>query len=544
MLPETKNHSCYDYLKVCTEKYGDLNMVQYGNTKYTKSELFRDIDRLSAYFQNELNLKKGDIYTVFMPTSIQAIVAFYALNKIGVSVNFLHPLISSDYLKETLSNLNSKGIMIMDIFLKKHIDVIRKTGISCIVCDSSDYMKGFKKYLTMWGETAMKKLSGKIRNCCSYRHAVNCQKPCQPIKFNSDHIAVYLNGGGTTGKSKTIMLSSKAINELAEKASYIDPVYENGDEALILALPLFHCFGLCLGMHMVLCSGGRVIPMMKFNPKKFNQILMKNHIVGTMGIPLMFRKIMQEKNFDNAGLKNMKLMFCGGDDVSESFLQEFNAYLEKWNAPGRLYQGYGLTETAGVCCANTKNDNKIGSIGKPLKGIDIEIFDENHKSLPPGEIGEISVSGSTIMSGYYFKNEDGDKGIYTDEQGKKWILSGDLGYKDTDGFLYFSGRKKRIIIIAGYNVYPIDIEKKLSASLPFIKEVCAVKGLQNNKTIIRLYVSLRDNDRSKEEEYRDLIQQTCEESFSPYYVPKEIIFLDELPHTSMMKVDFMKLTEK
>ncbi|MBR3093977.1 MAG: acyl--CoA ligase, partial [Clostridia bacterium] len=146
-----------------------------------------------------------------------------------------------------------------------------------------------------------------------------------------------------------------------------------------------------------------------------------------------------------------------------------------------------------------------------------------------------------IMSGYYVKDGPEDLGLYTDENGTKWVLSGDLGYRDDDGFFFFCGRKKRVIIIAGYNVYPNDLEKKLS-ELYFIKEACAVQGWQGDRSIVRLYVSLKqEGDR---EAYEDLIRKTAELSFSKFYVPREIVFLKELPQTPLMKVDFMKLTQQ
>ena len=170
----------------------------------------------------------------------------------------------------------------------------------------------------------------------------------------------------------------------------------------------------------------------------------------------------------------------------------------------------------------------------------IEIWDDDHKKLPTGEIGEIVVSGPTAMSGYFSTDGPDDLGLYTDENGDKWVLSGDLGYQDEDGYFFFSGRKKRLIIISGYNVYPNDIEKKVG-ELDFIKEVCAVQGWQGDKSIVRLYASLKTS--GDEEEYKEKIRSVCVENFSKFYYPKEIIFMKELPQTPLMKVDFMKLSQ-
>ncbi len=540
MLPSADNYNCYEYLKVCTQIYDDVYMMQHFGAKYLRSEIFHDIDALSSYFQNELKLKKGDVYTVFMPTTVQSIISIYALNQIGVIVSPVHPLMSSEYLKEVMKETNSKGVMILDILSKKHVETINEMDVPCLVCCSSDYSKGIKRFGTKTGEKILKRIYPKLKNTTYYKDAIKTHKNFVPVKNNGDDIAVYLNGGGTTGKSKTIKLSSKALNELVQRVSVLDEIHIPGEEAEIIVLPMFHSFGLCLGVHMAICNSARLIPMMRFDAKLFNKLMRKNLVVGVMGIPSMFQKLMKEEHFDGPWLKNIRLMFCGGDDVSEKFLDEFNSYFEKWGAVGRLRQGYGLTEVASVCCTNTNTDNRKGSIGKALDGVRIEIWDDDHKKLPNGEIGEIVISGPTAMSGYFSPDGPDDLGLYTDENGEKWVLSGDLGYQDEDGYFFFSGRKKRLIIISGYNVYPNDIEKKIG-ELDFIKEVCAVQGWQGDKSIVRLYASLKTS--GDEEEYKEKIRDVCVENFSKFYYPKEIIFMKELPQTPLMKVDFMKLSQ-
>ena len=540
MLPAPEQNNCYDYLRKCTSIYGDVYMMQHFGVMYRKSEMFRDIESLAAYFYHDLGLRKGDVYTIFMPTTVQSILAFYALNKIGVIVSMVHPLMATEFLQEQMEFTHSKGVMVLDLLAKDHIDTINKSGLPCLVCCSSDYSEGYKRYGSKFAEGIVKKVFTKYKNAYYYKDALKTTASVKGEINNGDDIAVYLNGGGTTGKSKTIKLTSKALNELTCRVSDIDEIHEPGEEAEVIVLPLFHCFGLVIAVHMALCNSARLIPMMQFDAKLFNKLMRKNLVVGVMGIPSMFQKLMKEEHFDGPWLKNIRLMFCGGDDVSEKFLDEFNSYFEKWGAVGRLRQGYGLTEVASVCCTNTNTDNRKGSIGKALDGVRIEIWDDDHKKLPTGEIGEIVISGPTAMSGYFSPDGPDDLGLYTDENGEKWVLSGDLGYQDEDGYFFFSGRKKRLIIISGYNVYPNDIEKKIG-ELDFIKEVCAVQGWQGDKSIVRLYASLKTS--GDEEEYKEKIRSVCVENFSKFYYPKEIIFMKELPQTPLMKVDFMKLSQ-
>ncbi len=543
MLPVVQNENCYEYLKTCTSIYDDVWMLQHFGVKYKKSRVFAEIDALSAYFQNELGLKRGDVYTLFMTTTMQGIIGFYALCQIGVIANIVHPLMSTEFLKEQLEDCGSKGVMILDLLSKDHVRTINDAGIPCLVACSSDYAEGVKKYGTRAGETALHGIFPKFKNATYYRKAVerNLGAAFSPLSGNADDISVYLNGGGTTGKSKTIKLTHNAINELVQRVSDLDEIHIPGEEAEVIVLPMFHCFGLCVGIHMAMCNSARIIPMMQFDARIFNRLCRENLVIGYGGIPLMFAKMMKEKHFDGPWLKNVRLMFCGGDDVSDNFLDEFNAYYEKWGAVGRLRQGYGLTEIGSVCCTNSNTDYRRGSIGKAVRGVTIQLWDDDHKEVPTGEIGEFAISGPTIMSGYYTKDGPEDAGLYTDENGEKWVLSGDLGYRDEDGYFYFAGRKKRVIIISGYNVYPGDIEKKLS-DLDFIKDACAVQGWANGRSIIRLYVSLRKP--GDEEAYKEQIREVCEKNFNKFHVPREIIFMKELPQTPLMKVDFMKLTQK
>ena len=541
MLPPVNNDNCYEYLKRCTSIYPDVWMMQHFGVRYRKSEIFRDIDGLSAYFQNELGLKRGDVYTVFMTTTVQGIIAFYALNQIGVIANIVHPLMSTAFLKETLEDVNAKGVMILDLLSKDHVETINDSGLPCIVCSSSDYSSGVKKLGTRAGEGILKAAFPKFRNAVRYRDAIRKYTSFTPAHNNADDIAVYLNGGGTTGKSKTIKLTSRSTNELVQRISDLDEIHIPGEEAEIIVLPMFHCFGLTVAIHMALCNSARIIPLMQFDAKIFNRLAKKNLVVGYGGIPLMFQKLMREKHFDGPWLKNVRLMFCGGDDASDAFLEEFNGYFEKWGAVGRLRQGYGLTEIGSVCTTNSNVDFRPGSIGKAVRGVEVQIWDDDHHELPNGEIGEIVIAGPTIMAGYYTKDGPEDLGLYTDENGKKWVLSGDLGYRDDDGYYFFSGRKKRVIIIAGYNVYPNDLEKKVS-ELDYIKDVCAVQGWHGDRSMVRLYVSTKRE--VNEDEVREEICRIAEENFSKFYVPREIVFLKELPQTPLMKVDFMKLTQK
>ena len=540
---ESGNYNCFEFYCAATEQYGDFDTVQHMDKRVKRSEFIREVKALSAYFYHELGLRRGDVYTIFCPTNVESLVGFYALNRLGVIVSFVHPLLPPEMLKEYIETGRSKGVMILDLLSSKHVKMLNELGVPVLLCRNSDYAAPVKKIATRAGEGLLEAIFPKFSNCESYSSALKkyLGTSVPGVKNNADDIAVYLNGGGTTGKSKTIMHTNKAINELVHKMGYIDEIQDPGEEAEIIILPFFHAFGLCVAAHMALCNAARIIPLMQFNSKLVVKLYQNNRISGIGGIPNMFKKLYRAKGFDGPHLANTRMMFVGGDDLSPSFLHDFNGMLERNGTSARLRQGYGLTEVCAACCTNTNWVNKDGSVGKPLEGIRMEIWDDDCKPLPPGEVGEICISGSTVMAGYYDGTGERGIGLYYDDEGTAWVRSGDLGYMDEEGFFFFAGRKKRLIIISGYNVYPVDIEN-LMDTLPFIKESCAVRGEKDGRPLVRLYASLKQ--KGDEEEYRAKIIKACEDNLDKFSVPREIVFMNELPHTPLEKVDFMALEKE
>ena len=307
MLPPVENESCCGYLKRCTGIYGDVWMLQHFDVRYLRSSVLRDVDAMSAYFYYELGLRPGDVYSIFMPTTMQSIISFYALNQIGVIVNFIHPLMSTEFLRETIADVGAKGVMILDILSKDHVKTINDSGLPCIIGCSSDYSEGVKRAGTKAGEAIAKAVFPKFRNAVYYKDCVRKYVNCPDVETSGDDTAVYLNGGGTTGRSKTIKLSNRAINELVQRVSDLDEIHVPGEEAEIVVLPIFHCFGLCVAIHMALCNSARVIPMMQFDARLFVKLMKKNLVIGFGGIPLMFEKLMRHKKFDGPWLKNIRL---------------------------------------------------------------------------------------------------------------------------------------------------------------------------------------------------------------------------------------------
>lgn len=536
------NLTCYDYLKVHANRLGDFDAVLAFGSRTKLSRIINDADAVAAYI-NSIGIKSGDVVTVFLPNVVHAFVTFYALNKIGVIANIVHPLTSPEVLEENILTTKSKAIFILDILAANYADMLNKTGIPCIICSNSDYVlapivPAFRVFEKVKGKGL-----NEFKNSIRYLKAIAAGKNKPTVDcHDGSKIAVYLHGGGTTGKSKTIMLSSNNFNNLAEKLNTLDIPHKAGDEYSLFVLPMFHAFGLGIAMHFPITHGFTSIPMPQFNAETANKHMKKHKVTFVLGVPNMFKKLMEDKGFDGPHLKNLRLVFCGGDFLSERLVKEFNATVAKNGGKGKLFRGYGLTEVSSVCTVNTYKDCREDSIGKPLGDLTVEIWDEMKNKLPAGQNGEIVVTGDTVMLGYFNgDNSVRNDGVYLDKNGTRWVLTGDLGYMDSDGFIYFTGRKKRMIIISGYNVYPSDIENAV-LNLSFVNEACAVQGYIKNKPCVKLCVTLKHP--MNHNDAIDQIQTYCKKNLARFSCPRKIEIMDAFPRTKMAKIDFMKLSDK
>ena len=533
--PESRN--CYEFFRDCTKDFGVYDVAESFGNLVSRKKFFNDVESIAGYLDSK-NIKRGDVVTLFLPNTVQSFAAFYAANRIGAIANIVHPLTPPDVLEDILKSTHSKAVFILDILMEKYVSMLRKRNRLVVVCSPSDYAAPLMRPAFKVFEKVKVKTKTPSSTTASYHTICNLNLRAPKLENNGDDIAVFLHGGGTTGKSKTIQLTSKNLNELAYKLSFFDSPHAPGAECSLAVLPLFHAFGLGVVMHFSMCAGFTCIPMTNFSAEKANRLIKKYNITYIVGVPAMFKKMYEASNFDGPHLSKLRLLWAGGDFISDTFLNSFNSLLEKWHAKGKLYRGYGLTEVSSVCTANIKGAYRDNSIGRPLDGITVEIWGEKRKKLPPNTIGEIDISGATVMAGYYDSEDDG---VYVDKKGRRWVCSGDLGYMDEDGFVFFTGRKKRMIIISGYNVYPNDIENEV-LKLDYINEACAVQGYVDSKPVIKLFVSL-NQPTDNPDEVRKCIKEYCDSKLERFSRPSTVTILDALPRTRMSKIDFMKLTD-
>ena len=548
-LTRPVDESCYEYM---LKSYGRVSKdlgknytafitpVGSVESETTIERLISDVEKMASFLDSK-GIKKGDVFTVFMPTCGHAFIALYSLTKLGIIANFVHPLTPPAQLLETIEHTKSKGLFILDLFAGAYASVIEK--YPAIVCSTSDFCDGVA-YQYAKGNEMQNAHVPEHENVYRYLDIMAMDLPAVPtIEHPGKADAIYLHGGGTTGKSKTIIHSNYALNFLAHSMYIHDAPHDNRISYSLCVLPCFHAYGLGVAMHYALCNAYRPIMIPKFDPVQANELVRKYGVMEILGVPKMFQKMVEAPNFENEGVKNFNVLSVGGDYISKEFVDMFNSKIAALGAKGKLSPGYGLTEMCAVCTTNNGIEPyKSHTVGVPAYGLELEIWDDDGNKLPQGEVGEVVVTGECMMNGYLPDDVIKDSGIYTDESGKKWIRTGDVGYQDEDEHLIFTSRKKRIIVISGYNIYPATIEAKVN-ELEYISESCACQGYdENGKPYVKLVVALRDSEADKDE-ITEKLMSFCKENFEGYTCPRKIFFVDALPRTKMEKIDFMKLSD-
>ncbi len=548
-LRKPEQESCYSYLLGCYNRISRdigkdytafVTPVGPVESETGMERFISDIEKVASFLVST-GIGKGDVVTAFLPTCGHAAIAFYSVTKIGAIVNFVHPLTPPAQLEAIMKHTKSKSIFMLDLFAQAYATIIE--AYPAIICSVSDFCNGIAYEYAKANEQKNAFVPA-LKNAFLYKNIITLDlDPAPTVENPGKDDAIYLHGGGTTGKSKTIIHSNYSFNFLAYSMYTLDPLHDYNDAYSLCVLPCFHAFGLGVAIHYAICNAYRPIMISKFDPVQANDLIAKYRVLEILGVPKMFQKMLEADNFDNDGIKNLRVISAGGDFVSNEFVDYFNTRIASLGSKGYLGRGYGLTEMCAVCTANSGiSDPKSTSVGRPVYGVEVEIWDEECRKVHTGKIGEIVISGETMMNRYLPDDMIQETGIYTDENGKKWIKTGDVGFLDVDGHLVFTSRIKRIIIIAGYNIYPATIEEKV-LELDYINEACACQGYdEKGKPYVKLVVSPA-NAEMNEQELKEKLMRFCKKSFEGYACPRKIFVMAALPRTKMDKIDFVSLSD-
>ncbi len=530
-----KEATLYENFYLSASKYFYNNAFYFQNKGFTYEKSLVKINKFAKALL-DLGLKKDDVITVCLPNIPEAFYLLFAINQIGAIGNMVHPLFNYAQMKENLATTGSKILFCLDLNFHQFKPLVLD-GVKVFACSPTKELNFIKKI----GYALINKQVLKIPSHCKLTKFYK-KKPYLDYDKDNKKDAIYLHSGGTTGKSKTIALSAFALNALCSHGAHILEIDEPSNKYMLAVLPMFHGFGLCMGVLALINHGGTLVLMPKFSTNETIKYLKKGRINYILGIPTLFEALLSKKEFNGPILKNLLLSFVGGDFVSESLINRYNKRMEEAGSSCRLLEGYGLTETVTVCAVNRQSAQKKGTVGQPLPSVKFKIVDpETKKVLPPNTAGELYISGDTIMNGYRFCDKKANDEVFeVDKNGVKWVKTGDFCELDEDNYLVFKQRMKRIIKVNGIPVFPSAIEDVVM-STGFVFE-CAAIGVEDAKRghMIKLFVVLNKNVAVTNP--TEKINQAILDKEGVYAQPKEIVYLDKLPHTLIGKIDTKQLS--
>ena len=494
-----------------------------------------------------IGVRENDRVTIAMPNCPQAIYLFYAVNMIGAIANMIHPLSAEKEIEFYLNESNSVTAITLDQFYGKFERIRKNTKVTNIVIASiKDALSKPVKYGYMLTEGLKQEKIPKDAPVIHWKQFINLSNACfydYRVKRTGDDPAVILYSGGSTGKTKGILLTNKNFNALGAQIVATNPMFRPGDR-MLAAMPLFHGFGLGVCIHSMLYAGGRCILIPRFTAKSYAKQITKYQCNFIAGVPTLFEALLRIKEMDKANLSCLKGVFSGGDSLSIELKKKFDKFLYDHQAVIQVREGYGTTETVTACCLTPPNKFKEGSIGLPFPDTYIKIVKPGTaEELPYGEEGEILLAGPTVMREYMNNPEETAQTLRKHDDGLTWVYTGDLGVMDDEGFVYFKGRAKRMIISSGYNVYPAQLENILDAHEKV--QMSCVIGVPDPYRMqkVKAFVTLKKGIEPSEEVKQEILSY-CRIHIAKYAMPYDIEFRDEMPKTLVGKVNFRLLEEE
>lgn len=534
----------YDFLVNSTKDSLDLYALNYFGTRITYGEMFKKIN-LAARSLKQLGIKEKEIVSICMPNTVEAVVMFYAINKIGAVVDMIHPLSSPKEIANYLFKTESKILFLYDEICEKVVPYLEDTNVQKVILLSiSESMPK----LTRFGYELTKGLKSKSSKCCdkdclSWSDFLNSgylyHKKIQS-KMAGKSLALILHSGGTTGTPKGVMISNYNFNALAIQGSVNVSKVQPRDK-IITVLPIFHGFGLGVCVHCPLILKVEVILTPDFDPKRFSHIIKKYRPQVLAGVPTLWEAFMSNKVFSKIDLSLLKYVISGGDKLPINMEREMNAFLKKHKASIVITKGYGMTESVAATAYTFEGKNVLGSIGSPMVGNKFSICQPGTcKEVAIHEEGEICVHGPSIMMGYYKLPKETKEMLKKHSDGKIWLHTGDAGRIDENGIIYFTRRLKRMIVSSGFNIYPNAIEEVIEKH-PKVQKCCVIGvphpyKMNVAKAFVVLKEGIEPNIKIKAE-----LRLLCKKELATYSQPKEYEFVSTLPKTLYNKTDYKKL---
>ena len=538
--------SMFDKVAGIAEQYPNNVAFDFMGKSTTYREMVREIERCAKALKT-IGVRENDKVTIAMPNCPQAIYMFYAVNLIGAIANMIHPLSAEKEIEFYLNESESVTAITLDQFYHKFESIRENTKVvNIIIASVKDALSKPVRAGYMLTEGRKIKPIPKDAPVIRWKEFMKLSEHCfykYKVRRAGDDAAVILYSGGTTGTTKGIVLTNKNFNALGQQVLAANPMFGIGDK-MLAAMPLFHGFGLGVCIHTMLSQGGRCILIPRFTAKSYAKDIVKYRCNFIAGVPTLYEALLRLDSMNGADLSCLKGVFSGGDSLSIELKKKFDKFLAEHKAKIQVREGYGTTETVTACCRTPPHMAKEGSIGLPFPDTYIKIVEPGtDRELPYGEEGEILLAGPTVMKEYMKHPEETAQTLRRHDDGLTWVYTGDLGVMDEQGFIYFRGRAKRMIISSGYNIYPGQIENILDAN-DKVQMSCVIGvpdpyRMQKVKAFVKLAADVPANDATKAE-----LMDYCRKHIAKYAMPYDIEFKDDMPKTLVGKVAYRVLEEE
>ena len=538
--------SMYEKVAGIAKKYPGYTAFDFQGRSTSYGEMLANINRCAKALR-AIGIRENDKVTIIMPNCPQAIYMFYALNAVGAIANMVHPLSAEKEIEFYIEKSHSVAAITLDQFYYKLEKVRKNVKLNTLIIASiRDELPALTKAgydLTLGRKIKKLPENAPVLMWKEFLKLSSVSESEFSVSRKSDDPAVILYSGGTTGKNKGIVLTNKNFNALSQQITATNPMFLPGDK-MLAAMPIFHGFGLGVCIHSMLASGGRCLLLPKVNPKEYAKMLTKYKCNFIAGVPTLYEKMISNPEMEGKDLSCLKGVFSGGDSLSIELKKKFDTFLAAHGAVVQLREGDGTTETVTACCLTPIHKSKEGSIGVPFPDTYIKIVRPGtDEELPYGDEGEILLAGPTVMKEYLDEPEETANTLRTHSDGLTWVYTGDLGTMDEEGFVYFKGRAKRMIISSGFNVYPAQVENILD-SHEKVQMSCVI-GIPDPVAIqvVKAFVMLKPGVVESDDVKTELIEY-CKKHVFRYAVPREVEFRDELPKTLVGKVAYRALEEE
>ncbi len=538
--------SMFEAVERIAEQYPNSIAFDFMGRSTSYKALVKEIEACAKALRT-IGVREGDKVTIAMPNCPQAIQMFYAVNLIGGVCNMIHPLSAEKEIEFYLNESESVTAITLDQFYNKFENIRHNTKVVNIVIASiKDELSKPVRAGYMFTEGRKIKKIPEDAPVIRWKEFLHMGRHCfynYKVKRSGADPAVILYSGGTTGTTKGILLSNRNFNALGQQVIAANPMFRVGDK-MLAAMPLFHGFGLGVCIHTMLSQGGRCILIPRFTAQTYAKQITKYHCNFIAGVPTLYEALLRLPSMDKADLGSLKGVFSGGDSLSVELKKKFDRFLYDHNAKIQIREGFGLTECVTASCLTPPHMAKEGSIGLPFPDTYYKIVEPGtDRELPYGEEGEILIAGPTVMMEYIKHPEETAQTLRRHADGLTWMYTGDLGMMDDEGFIYFRGRAKRMIITSGYNVYPGQLENILDAH-EFVHMSCIIGvpdpyKMQKVKAFVMLKPGVPESPETKE-----AILAYCRKNIAKYAMPYDIEFRRELPKTLVGKVAYRVLEEE